>query len=200
MRKVTQCLVVVCLLASAAAWAQNISVSQIKGTVQDSSGLAVPGAEVKAIQTATGAVRVANSGQDGGYIFPSLPVGPYRLEVSKDGFTKYVQSGIVLQVDSNPTIDAVLKVGAVTDQVVVEAGAALVETHSTGIGVVVDQQRVVDLPLNGRNATDLIYLSGGANPGRANRNSYANGQNQPSLAGGNSGSVTYVMDLSLIHI
>jgi hypothetical protein len=55
-----------------------------------------------------------------------------------------------------------LKVGAVTEQVVVEAAAAMVETHSTGIGQVVDEQRVVDLPLNGRNATDLIYLAGAA--------------------------------------
>src|SRR5712692_7611932 len=150
--------------ACVALWAQNISVSQIKGTVQDATGSVVPGAEVKVIQTATGAVRIAITGQDGGYLFPSLPVGPYRQEINKTDFAQYVQSGIVLQVDSNPTVDVVLTMGAVTDQVVVMADAALVETHSTGIGVVVDQQRVVDLPLNGRNATELIYLSGGANP------------------------------------
>jgi len=80
----------------------------------------------------------------------NLPVGPYQLEVTKEGFTKYVQSGIVLQVASTPTIDAVLKVGSVTEQVNVQADATMVETHSTGIGQVVDQQRVVDLPLNGR--------------------------------------------------
>src|SRR5208283_2845070 len=92
-----------------------------------------------------------------------LPVGPYVVEVSKEGFSKYVQSGIVLQVDSNPTIDAALKVGSVSDQITVEADATMVETHSTGVGQVVDAQRVVEMPLNGRNATELIFLAGMAN-------------------------------------
>src|SRR5205807_2168969 len=125
-------------------WGQT-STAQINGTVRDASGLAVPGAEIKATQTATGAVRTTTSGPDGGYVFTSLPIGPYVLEVLKDGFSKYVQSGIVLQVDSNPTIDPALKVGAVTEQVMVQADAALVETRSTGVGQVVDNQRVVEM-------------------------------------------------------
>jgi len=181
------------LLACNVAWGQAISTSQIKGTVQDASGLAVPGAEVKVFQTATGAVRTVASGPDGGYLFTALPVGPYRLEVSKEGFAKYVQSGIVLQVDSNPTIDVPLKVGAVTEQVAVEAGAAMVETQSTGVGQVIDQQRVVDLPLNGRNVTDLIYLTGGVNQGRSNRASYPSSAS-PSIAGGGGGTVAYILD------
>src|ERR1700676_1368306 len=144
-------------------WAQ--STSQINGTVHDSSGLAVPGAAIKVTQTATGAVRTATSGSDGAYVLPNLAIGPYLLEVTKDGFSKYAQSGIVLQVDSNPTIDATLKVGSVTEQVLVQADAAMVETHSTGVGQVVDSQRVVELPLNGRNATELIFLAGTTNGG-----------------------------------
>src|SRR3954469_2433392 len=127
-----------------ALWAQAVSSSQIKGTIQDSTGLSVPGAEVKVTQTATGAVRTVSSGPDGGYVFPALPVGPYQLEVSKQGFSRYVQSGIVLQVDSNPTIDVPLKVGSVSEQVVVEASATMVETQSSGVGQVIDQQRVMD--------------------------------------------------------
>src|SRR5690242_16145780 len=101
---------VVLSIGSARVWGQSAT-AQINGTVSDASGLEVPGAEVKVTQTATGAVRVANTGAGGSYVFTSLPVGPYILEVVKDGFSKYVQSGIVLQVDSNPTIDAVLKLG-----------------------------------------------------------------------------------------
>lgn len=86
------------------------------------------------------------SGTDGAYLLTNLPVGPYTIEASKEGFSKFVQSGIVLQVDSNPIIEISLKVGSVSEQVVVEAGAALVETRSTGIGTVVDNQRVVELP------------------------------------------------------
>jgi hypothetical protein len=127
-------------------WGQAISTSQIKGTVQDATGSAVPGAEVKATQTATGISRTTTTGADGSYIVPELAIGPYQLEVTKTGFNKYVQTGITLQVDSNPTIDVALKVGAVTEQVLVEASAAMVETENAGVGQVIDQQRVVDLP------------------------------------------------------
>src|ERR1700682_6272000 len=147
------------LFAAVLAWSQGTT-AQINGTVKDSSGLAVAGAAIQATQTATGLVRTATSGPEGSYVFPNLPIGPYLLEVRKSGFSKYVQSGILLQVGSSPTIDAVLKVGAVTEQVVVQADASLVETRSSGVGTVVDNQRVVEMPLNGRNVTELIFLSG----------------------------------------
>jgi hypothetical protein len=174
-------------------WGQAISTSQIKGTVQDASGSAVPGAEVKVTQTANGTTRTATSAADGSYLFTELPIGPYQLEVSKQGFSKYLQTGITLQVNSNPTIDVALKVGAVTEQVVVEASANLVETENAGVGQVIDQQRVVDLPLNGRQVTDLLYLTGGTSEGRAFRGSYPT-QTSPSIAGGMAGSVSYWLD------
>ena len=146
------------------AWGQAISTSQINGTVQDATGLAVPGAEVKATQTATGLVRTIATGGDGSYVLPNLPVGPYQLEVTKSGFSKFVQTGIELQVGSNPTVDIGLKVGSVSEQVQVEANASLVETRSVGVGQVIDNQRVLELPLNGRQATELIYLAGMATP------------------------------------
>ena len=146
------------LLASSVLWAQ--ATSQISGTVHDETGAAIPGAQIKATQTATGAVRTATSGVDGGYVLSNLPVGPYMLEVTKEGFTKIIQTGIVLQVDSNPTVDLTLKVGAVTEQVTVEAAAAQVETRSTGVGQVVDNQRVSEMPLNGRQPIELVFLAG----------------------------------------
>jgi len=146
------------LAAASLLWAQAISTSQINGTVQDGSGLAVPGAQVKVTQTETGLIRNVTTGVDGGFILTSLPVGPYQLEVTKEGFSKYLQSGIVLQVGSNPTIDIAMKVGTVTEQVQVEANAALVETRNAGIGQVIDNQRVLELPLNGRQVTELIFL------------------------------------------
>jgi Carboxypeptidase regulatory-like domain len=148
------------VFSCAVCWAQ--STAQIHGTVQDASGSAVPGAEVKATQTATGVVRTVTTGQDGGYVLTNLPLGPYQLEVTKEGFTKSVQSGIVLQVNSDPAVDVSLRVGAVSEQVSVEANAALVETRNSGIGEVVQTQRIVELPLNGRNVTDLINLGGAA--------------------------------------
>src|ERR1019366_10679968 len=93
------------------------SVSQIAGTVRDASGLAVPGAEVAATQTDTGLVRTAVTSTDGTYVLPSLPVGPYRIEIKKQGFSTYVQRGVVLQVDTAPAVVVTLKVGAVCAQV-----------------------------------------------------------------------------------
>ena len=110
----------------------------------------IPGAEIKATQTATGAVRSTLSGEDGRYVLPTLPLGPYMLEVGQPGFTTYIETGIVLQVDSNLTIDARLKVGAVGEQLTVEANVTQVEARSTSIGQVVDNQRVSEMPLNGR--------------------------------------------------
>ncbi len=165
--------------------------------MQDSSGLGIQGAQVRAVQTSTGQIRNAETGTDGGYVLQSLPIGPYRLEVGKEGFSTYVQSGIVLQVDSNPTIDAKLQVGNVTQQVLVEASATMVETRSSGIGQVVDQQRVVDLPLNGRYATDLIYLAGASaaapNADLVSAKNYPN-EAVASIAGGLANGTTYILD------
>ena len=150
------------LVLSALAFGQGTT-AQINGTVKDASGLAVPGAEIKATQTATGAVRTVNSSADGAYALQNLPIGPYLLEVSKDGFAKYAQSGIQLQVNANPTIDVAMRVGSLDQQVTVQADASMVETHSTNVGTVVDNQRVLEMPLNGRNVTELIFLAGMAN-------------------------------------
>jgi Carboxypeptidase regulatory-like domain len=178
-------------------WAQSAAVSQISGVVRDSSGSTVPNAQVKATQTATGLVRNTTSGSDGAYTLPSLPVGPYQLEVTKAGFSTYVQSGIVLQVNTNPAIDVTLQVGQVTQQVQVEAAATMVETRSTGVGQVVDQQRVVDLPLDGRNATELISLAGAttAAPSRdlISSKNYP-GETSLSVGGGLATGTEYLLD------
>ena len=113
-------------------------------------------------QTATNAVRTATSGADGSYVLPDLPIGPYQLEVSKEGFSRYIQSGLVLEVNSNPTVDVALKVGAVSEQVQVEANVAQVETQATGVGQVIDSQRVLELPLAARNSQQLVIMAGAA--------------------------------------
>jgi hypothetical protein len=181
------------VLASVAMWAQT---SQISGTVKDPSGSAIPGGAIKVTQTATGVVRIAASGADGNFILPDLPIGPYIVEVTKEGFNKYVQTGIVLQVDSNLTVNVSLQVGAVSEQVTVEAGAAQVETRTTAIGSVVTNQQVAEMPLNGRDAHELIFLAGMANyPGAASFNSV---RNYPtvvvSVAGGNGDTTAYLLD------
>src|SRR5437879_4645845 len=139
-------------------WAQ--ATAQISGTVKDQTGAVLPGVEVTVTQTETGATRSGITNETGTYVLPNLPIGPYRLEAALQGFRSFVQTGIVLQVNSSPVINPVLEVGQVTEQVEVQANAAQVETRSAGVGTVIENQRILDLPMNGRNVTDLIALSG----------------------------------------
>src|ERR1700740_2534026 len=111
------------VLACTAAWAQGTA--QISGSVKDQSGAVLPGVEVTATQTATGAKRTAVTDETGSFTLTTLPIGPYMLEAGLTGFKTHVQTGIVLQVSSNPTINVVLEVGQVSDQIEVQADAAL---------------------------------------------------------------------------
>jgi Carboxypeptidase regulatory-like domain len=149
-----------CAFVSLDVWAQ--ATAQISGSVRDQSGAVLPGVEVTATQTNTGIARSTVTNETGTYVLANLPLGPYKLEAALPGFRTFVQTGIVLQVNSSPVINPVLEVGQVSEQVEVQANAALVETASVGIGQVIEQQRILELPLNGRQVTDLITLSGAA--------------------------------------
>ena len=136
--------------------------AQISGAVRDSSGAVLPGADVTATQIDTNIKRSTVTDSSGDYTLQNLPVGPYRLEVMLQGFRTFAQTGIVLQVNASPVINVVLSLGALAETVSVEAAAPLVETRTTGVGQVVENERILALPLNGRNPTDLIVLAGGA--------------------------------------
>src|ERR1051326_6175417 len=183
---------------SAGLWAQTAATAQIIGTVKDQSGAVLPGVEVTATQTDTGLKRSVPTDETGSYVLQNLPVGPYRLEAALPGFRSYVQTGIVLQVNSSPVINATLSIGQVSETIEVQAATALVETQSTGIGTVVDNQRALEMPLNARNATELIFLSGMANvpgPAAASLNTV---RNYPtvvaSVAGGLGNGVLFLLD------
>lgn len=177
--------------------AQATAVDQISGTIQDSTGAAIPGAQITALQTATGFSRSAVSGSDGAYVLGSLPLGPYRIEVSATGFKTYRREGIVLQVNTNPEMNATLEVGLLSQQVEVNADVQMAETQTTGISQVIDERRVVDLPLNGRQATQLVLLSGAAVT--APPSDLASSKNYPSsttiaIAGGQANGTFYLLD------
>jgi hypothetical protein len=173
--------------------------AQITGTVKDSSGGVLPGANVTASQTETGFKRDAVSDADGVFSLPSLPIGPYRLEVSLQGFRTSIQTGIVLQVNSNPNVPVVLELGTVQEAVTVTANTQTVETRQLGIGQVMDNKRIVELPLNGRNPADLLALLPAAVPQpQLNATSRSmggsNGGQAYSLAGGLSFGVSWLLD------
>jgi hypothetical protein len=99
---------------------------------------------------------------ESGYTLPNLPVGPYRLEVRAPGFKNYAQSGIVLQVNNNVQINVTMQIGSVSEQIEVIAATNQVETKENSISHVIDRQRINELPLNGRQATQLIITLGAA--------------------------------------
>jgi hypothetical protein len=188
--------VILFFVAAGTAQAQAVAGSQLSGLVRDTSGGSIPGAEVTVTKTDTGQTRTAFTSADGVYIFTNLPVGPYQLKVTLQGFNSYVRDGIVLQVGSNPEVNVTLSLGTLSEQVTVTANTSLVETKNTGVGQVIDNQRVMELPLNGRQATELIFLSGlatSAPAGDLNTN-----KNFPtvtiSVAGGQANGITYIMD------
>jgi hypothetical protein len=154
----------VCSLAvpTGLAYAQAVANATVTGQVTDPSGASVTGAAVKMIETERGVTHDTTSGADGQYTLPNLPVGPYRLEVSLSGFKTFVQTGIVLEVGNSPTLDVKLQVGSVSENVEVTAGAAMVQTEQTSVSQVINQKQIVDLPLNGRQATQLVLISGAA--------------------------------------
>src|SRR5438132_9767174 len=135
------------------------STAQLSGTVRDQSGAVLPGVEITVTQTATGLARSVVTNETGSYVLPNLPIGPYRLEASLPGFRMFVQTGIILQVNANPEINIVMEVGQVAETVEVQADAALVETRNTGVGQIIDNVRVMELPLNARQVTELILGS-----------------------------------------
>jgi Carboxypeptidase regulatory-like domain len=182
----------VSMLMCTALWAQNTA--QVSGTIRDQTGAVLPGVEVTVTQTETGLTRNVITDETGSYLVTNLPVGAYKFEAGLPGFRTYVQTGIVLQVNSNPAINAVLEVGQITDQVEVQADAALVETRSTGIGQVIDNVRVLEMPLNGRQVTELIYMIGAA-VGGGNQMTNRNYPTESiSIAGGLNNGVTYLLD------
>ena len=155
---VRACFGVLLVLFSVPAAAQQRGTAGINGRVTDKQQAVIPGVRVVLSQTATRQQREAATNQDGQYLFPLLQPGEYRIEIQHPGFQRYEQRGIVLQVNDDRKIDIELTVGDLTTSVTVETGGVSVETTSATIKDTVDSQRVVELPLNGRNLADLTLL------------------------------------------
>jgi hypothetical protein len=182
----------IAVLTCVVVWAQ--ATAQINGTVKDQSGAVLPGVEITATQTDTGISRNTITNETGSFVLPNLATGPYRLEAGLPGFRTYVQTGIVLQVNSSPVINPVLEVGQVSETVEVQANAAMVETRKSGVGQVIENERILELPLNGRNAAELITLSGAAvQTGGGGNQSFKDGVSV-SIAGGLSYGVAFILD------
>src|SRR5262249_15778105 len=151
----------VTLLGSVAVFGQTRDTAAIFGGVSDSQGAAIPGASVTLTSTATGQVRKVKADESGQYLFPSLPIGSYSLAVEQPAFKRYQRTGILLQANENVKVDITLEVGDIKTTVSVDAPASQVEVRSSTLKETVDRARIVELPLNGRNAADLAMLATG---------------------------------------
>jgi hypothetical protein len=157
-------LVLVCLSAMNVS-AQVTASATLQGTVTDKSGAVVPGAEVKATDKQTGAVRTETTNNSGLYVFNLLPAGTYDVRVSLKGFSTALFENVELAVSRTTTIDALLAVSQQSEVVTVEAsGAGLVDLQKTDVSHAITPTDVQDLPLNGRDFVNLAILAPGARP------------------------------------
>lgn len=136
----------------------------ILGVVTDTSSAVVPGVRVRATNVDTNLFLEATSDVTGQYRILSLPIGRYKVEATIEGFQTFAETGVVLSVNEQRRVDVVLRVGATQQEVNVNADALQVETTNTQLGDVIDEKKIMELPLNGRSYLDLLGLQTGVAP------------------------------------
>jgi hypothetical protein len=152
---------VVHLLATVAVALAQENTATITGQVQDTTGGGVVGATITAHNVQTGLERTVTTNESATYTVPLLPIGTYAVTAERQGFEKIIQTGIVPQVDQRARLDFTLKVGATSNTVQVTAEVPLTQTESSSSGAVIDNRKVVELPLNGRQFYSLALLTPG---------------------------------------
>ncbi|PYT90287.1 MAG: hypothetical protein DMG36_20870, partial [Acidobacteria bacterium] len=150
--------------------AAQVTSGTIAGTVTDSSGAAVPGVKITITNIQKNDVRGYTTDETGGYNAPFLPPGTYRVAAEKAGFMRVTSVPVVLNVDDKARVDITLRIGDVKEVVEVGVSAPLVRQDSSELGDVIGERSIRELPLNGRNFAQLVYLVPGVTPGQAGEN------------------------------
>ena len=143
------------------ALAQMTSQGTVNVIVFDQQGSIVQGAQLEITDLATGRSRAGNSEQSGSFSFVTLPIGTYRLTVSKDGFKAYIVDKVTVEGGRTTDLKVIMEVGQVIQKVVVESGAPLLETTSNAMATTLDLKQIEDLPLQGRDISSLAFLTSG---------------------------------------
>lgn len=175
----------------------QVGTARIRGLVLDPSGAPVPGAVIVLTNTQTSTTYKAQSNSDGQFSFDYLPIGTYSLTAEAKGFKRHIQSGIILVGDQDLTVNALLQIGAVTQQVTVRSPAATVDTQNGTLRQTISRQQIVDLPLNGRNPLELVALSAGTfetGGGSNDQSSTLPGESFFSVNGGRTNSVNFLLN------
>ncbi len=165
---------------------------QLKGTISDSTGAVIPGAEVTLTNVATGISMETATNEAGVYTFPLLQSGSYELSVLSDGFKPVTQAGIVMETSIVRTVDVELELGDVTETVTVEAAAPLLQSETSTVGTLIERTTVMNMPVESRRAASLVRLTGTV----VFRNEGAGGEQLPffSMAGGRSRNQMWQLD------
>jgi len=176
--------------------AQGAPTGTITGVVKDEAGAVIPGARISAVNAGTSASFQAVANETGIYTLRSLPVGTYHVSAEKDGFRKSLQEGVLVRVNEEVRLDVTLSVGAVTEVQTITSQATTVDTVSSTLKTVIDQRRINELPLNGRNPTSLMLLVTGVQPDRTDLTS---GTTYPGVApvsanGARGNTTNYILD------
>src|SRR5258706_778538 len=154
------CTLAVALAAAVSSNAQSTG-GRVRGTVIDSSGGAISAAKLLLTNEANGTQRDTQSGSNGEYIFLEVPVGTYQIEVSQQGFKKYLHKGLVVNLNEVVSLDIPLQIGGTSEVVEVTGAPPVVDTTSTQLGAIVNERSSTQLPLNQRDVYQLLQLQPG---------------------------------------
>jgi hypothetical protein len=194
MKKQLLFLMVIALLGAGVVFGQS-GVGTILGTVTDSTGGVVANATVEITNTGTNATQKTQTTSAGTFNVPYLHPGIYRVTITMDGFQKSVVEGVTLSVDQDNRVDVTLKTGAIIDTITVEASGVALETDNASISQLVSQKQVTDLPLNGRNFQQLLFIGAGAVQTGGEQGTMRAGQGAAiSINGSRPESNTYLID------
>ena len=163
-RLVVLATILAALTAGSRSLAAQTTTGAITGVVRDADGRVVPGATIRARHEGTNVAADAVSDAQGLYSLRGLAVGRYTVSAELAGFQTFQSPGVVVRVNDEVRLDVSLRVGAVTETLTVSGSARVVDTTSSTLRTVVDQQRIENLPLNGRNPTQLMTLVAGVLP------------------------------------
>ncbi len=180
-----------CPIASA----QELTTGSVVGVVKEEGGSGIPSSSITITNRATGAQRTVTSNETGEFSFPGLLPAVYDIKVEKQGFRSYLVESLELKINQVARLEVRLQVGAITESVTVTGGSALLETDTSALGQVIDSQRVRELPLNGRNLTQLAAISAGISPKSFERGTQYGGRDQYiTVEGGRDSSTNYLID------
>ena len=185
------------LMAGAGVYGQVAGTGSIQGTITDATGAVVPGTTVTLLDVETQVKRTAVSDGSGVYVFPNIEVGTYTMTATAPGFETYIQTGNVLEVGSSIAVNAKMTIGKAETHIEVTADGLALQTEDVSFKQTIDERAVTEMPLNGRQMTGLIALSGGSAPapgGDFTGSKYSYQTVSVSIAGGNGNSTEWLLD------